>query len=258
MRDEAHPEASVYSQSMEIKESMPVVIAEAEKLGYHMRSAYISTKDKAEHSMNAAESSPDEYASDRIETAVDRGTHETLHQADKVGRWGVRTTKDNAIKAKDGVQKFKEKRAEQALKKQSAKSYSSPTGKGSIKTVEQTEKTVRQSEKSAGKKTIKTAEKGAVKTAQKSVKTAEKTAKTTIKTTQQAAKAAQKTAQATVKASQRAAQMAKATAKAVAAGVKAAVKATIAAVKAIISGTKALIAAIAAGGWIAVVVIIVI
>lgn len=34
LRDEAHPEASVYSQSMEIKESMPFVIAEAEKLGY--------------------------------------------------------------------------------------------------------------------------------------------------------------------------------------------------------------------------------
>ena len=39
---------------------------------------------------------------------------------------------------------------------------------------------------------------------------------------------------------------------------KAAVKATIAAVKAIIAGTKALIAAIAAGGWVAVVVILVI
>lgn len=33
---EEHPEASVYSQSMEIKESMPYVIAEAEKLGYHI------------------------------------------------------------------------------------------------------------------------------------------------------------------------------------------------------------------------------
>lgn len=36
LRDEAHTEASVYSQSIEIKESMPVVIAEAEKLGYHI------------------------------------------------------------------------------------------------------------------------------------------------------------------------------------------------------------------------------
>lgn len=36
LRDKAHPEASVYSQSMEIKESIPCVIAEAEKLGYHI------------------------------------------------------------------------------------------------------------------------------------------------------------------------------------------------------------------------------
>ena len=36
LRDETHPEASVYSQSKEIKESMPTVIAEAEKLGYHI------------------------------------------------------------------------------------------------------------------------------------------------------------------------------------------------------------------------------
>lgn len=49
-----------------------------------------------------------------------------------------------------------------------------------------------------------------------------------------------------------------ATAKATVAAIKAAVKATVAAVKAIIAGTKALIAAIATGGWVAVVVIIVI
>ena len=33
LRDEAHPEASVYSQSVEIRDSIPHVIAEAEKLG---------------------------------------------------------------------------------------------------------------------------------------------------------------------------------------------------------------------------------
>lgn len=117
---------------------------------------------------------------------------------------------------------------------------------------------MKQTARSSGKKAIKTAGKGSAKTAQKTVKTAEQTAKTSIKTTKQAAKAAQKTAQATAKAAQRAAQAAKATAKAVAAGIKTAVKATIATVKAIIAATKALIAAIAAGGWIAVVVIIVI
>ena len=39
---EEHPEASVYSQSMEIKESIPFVIAEAEKLGYHIDEMAIS------------------------------------------------------------------------------------------------------------------------------------------------------------------------------------------------------------------------
>ncbi len=37
-----HPEASVYSQSIEIKESMPSVISEAEKLGYHIDEMAIS------------------------------------------------------------------------------------------------------------------------------------------------------------------------------------------------------------------------
>ena len=136
-------------------------------------------------------------------------------------------------------------------------SVRTPRNKG-VKAVQETQKTVKQSARSSGRKTIKSVGKGSAKTAQKTVKTAEQTAKTSIKTTKQAAKAAQKTAQATAKAAQRAAQAAKATAKAVATGIKVAVKATIAAVKAIIAATKALIAAIAAGGWIAVVVIIVI
>ena len=119
------------------------------------------------------------------------------------------------------------------------------------------EKTVKQSVSSSGKKTIKLAEKEVAKTTQKSVKTAEQTAKTAIKTSQQAAKAAQKTAEATVKASQKAAAAAKAPANATVATVKAAANATVAAVKAIIAAVKSLVAAIAAGGWVAVVVIII-
>ena len=42
LRNEAHPEASVYSQSMEIKESVPVVIAEAKRLGYPINEMAIS------------------------------------------------------------------------------------------------------------------------------------------------------------------------------------------------------------------------
>lgn len=42
LHDEAHPEASVYSQSMEIKNSIPAVVEEAKKLGYNLDSMAIS------------------------------------------------------------------------------------------------------------------------------------------------------------------------------------------------------------------------
>ena len=215
-----------------------------------MRSAYVQTKEKAEHATRPDEHNAEEYASDRVEGGVDRITHEAAHQFDKQGRKGLEETKRNVSKARDGVQKFREKRTAESMKRQTVRT----SGNKTIKAVEQTEKTIKQSARSAGKKTIKTAGKGTAKAAQRSVKTT----KTAIKTTQQAAKAAQKTAQATVKATQRAAQAAKAAAKATVAGVKAAVKATIAAVKAIIAATKALVAAIAAGGWVAVMMILVV
>ncbi len=229
-----------------------------------MRSAYIQTKEKAEHSTHAQENSAEEYASDRIEGGINRASHEAAYQFDNQGRKGVEATKQNISKAKDGIQRFKEKRAENSIRRQSAQNgavRNSPiraAGNKSAKAAEQTQKTVKQSARSAGQKTVKTVSRGSAKTAQKTVKTAEQTAKTTIKTTKQAAKAAERTARASAKAAQKAAQAAKVTAKAVVTGIKAAVKATVAAVKAIIAATKALIAAIAAGGWIAVVVIIVI
>lgn len=42
-----------------------------------MRRAYIQTKEKAEHSTHAAESNPEEYASDRIESGAQNIVHET-------------------------------------------------------------------------------------------------------------------------------------------------------------------------------------
>lgn len=118
--------------------------------------------------------------------------------------------------------------------------------------------------KNTAAKAVKGKPQKAVKTASRSMKSVKnsakgiKTAQRSAKTAQQAAKTAQKTAQATAKAAQKAAQAAKATAKATIAGVKAAVRVTIAAVKATIAAVKGLIAAIAAGGWVAVVIILLI
>ena len=216
-----------------------------------MKDAYVRTKDKAEHSVFAAESSPEEYAADRTLTGTETAVHEVAHGLDKVGRKGVKTTKENISKAKDYFQRRKadlpKKQTKDAMRRVRR---SADTTQKAIKTVDRSGKTIKQTAKSTGK--------AAVKTTQKSIKTAEQTSRTAIKTTQAAAKTAQKTAQATAKAAKTAAQTARAAAKATAAGIKAAVKATAAAVKAIVAGTKALIAAIAAGGWIAVVVIIVI
>ena len=219
-----------------------------------MKKAYVMTKDKAEHSTNASENSAEEYASDKIEAATDRTVHETAYRADKVGRWGVRETRQNYQKAKTGIENFKTKRAEKQLQKQSV----NPVGKQSIRTLEHTEKTIKQSARSAGNTTVKTVSKGATNTVQRSVKTAEQTAKTSIKTTKEAAIIAQKTAKTTAKATQKAAQTAKKAAKATADTVKATAKATVATVKAIIAGTKALISALIAGGWIAVVIILIV
>lgn len=216
-----------------------------------MKDAYVRTKDKAEHGVFAAESSPEEYAADRTLTGTETAAHEAAHGLDKAGRKGVKTTKENISKAKDYFQRRKtdlpKKQAKDAMRR--VRRSADATQK-TIKTVDRSGKTIKQTAKSTGK--------AAVKTTQKTIKTAEQTVRTTVKTTQAAAKTAQKTARATAKAAKTAAQTARAAAKATAAGIKAAVKATAAAVKAIIAGTKALIAAIAAGGWIAVVVIIVI
>ena len=216
-----------------------------------MKSAYIRTKDKADHSLYSAEGSPDEYAADRVSGGTETAARETVRQLDKFGRKGVKDTKENISKAKDH---FQQKKAnfpkKQAQKSMQRVRRSAEPAKQSIKTVEHSGKTIKQTAKSTGE--------AAVKTTQKTVKTAERTARTTIKTAHQTAKTAQKTAQATAKGAKAAAQAARAAAKATVAGIKAAVKATVAAVKAIIAGTKALIAAIAAGGWVAAIVIIVI
>ena len=235
-----------------------------------MKSAYVQTKDSAEHSVEAEEHNAAEYASDRMESGTKRTVEEAAHQTKKAVRKGADKVKDKVERriedriknrventAKDTAQRASEDMAKKSAEK-SARAANS-AGRRSIRTVEQSaSKSIRQSARSAGKATIKTAQKGTVKTAKTSIKTAEKTSKAAIKTSKYAAKAAQKTAKATAKAAQKAAQAAKAAAKAAIKAAKAAVQLLIKIIKAIIAAIKALASAIAAGGWVAVVIIIVI
>ena len=246
-------------KTREIAEGTVKAIDKSAVAAERMKSAYIRTKDKAEHSVYSAEGSPDEYAADRISGGADSITREAIGQFDKQGRKGVKTTKENISKVKEHFGQKPADIPKKQARQRAAKGVrrSADTAKQSIKTVERSGKTIKQTAKSTGRATVKTA-KGSVKTAQKTVKTAERTARTTIKTAQQTAKAAQKTAQATARAARAAAHAARAAAKVAAVTAKAVAKAIALTVKAAIAGVKALIAAIAAGGWIAVVVIIII
>ena len=247
-----------------------------------MKEAYIRTKDKAERGMYAEESSPSEYASDRLSAGVDNVTREAVHQFDKLGRKGVQTTRENISTVKEKIQKRKaaaeqpKKQAEKQAVRQAGRPSARWSGRQTADTVSEPAKTVRQERGTIktlnrGKKNIKTMDrgrktikqasstaKGTVKTTTKSIKTAEQTARASIKTTQQAAKAAQRTAQTTARAARVTAHAARTAAVATANAIKTAAKATAAAVKAIIAATKALVAAIVAGGWVVVLIIVVI
>lgn len=242
------PDIKVKSENKAIK-----AIDKAATISERMKTGAIKTKEKADNGyyQDTSHDTPEEYATDDATQKAKIAVRDTAYYTKKAVKKGT----------KKAVDKFRQNRAKKynAKPESTELSVRSTPNPSSTRTIQNprlkapAEKTIKTTSK-----TIKQTGKGTIKTAQKSVKTAEKTSKAAIKTTQQAAKAAQKTAQASVKAAQRAAQAARATAKAAAATAKAAVKATIAAVKAIIAGTKALIAAIAAGGWVAVVVIIVI
>lgn len=190
----------------------------------------------------------------------------------------VRDIKDKGVKTinkavvqterfKDTIVRTKEKAEETASSDTNANEYAS--NKIRFATNRAVDESVYQFNKQGQKSLMKTKEnyqKSKIKIkafknklqTKKNAKNTIKNSKTAIKTSKQVAKNTQKVAKESVKASQRAMKLARETAKRTAQGIKVAVKATISAVKAIIAGTKALISAIIAGGWVAVVVIIVI
>lgn len=180
----------------------------------------VSTKEKInDNTQNKNEENNIEYGSNQITGASSIIASAVATKFNKYGKKSFEETKDNIIKSKVKIKEFKDKRLAKRMEKQAIKN-----SKGTIKT---------------GKNTI-------------------KNGKTAVKTSKEVAIKSQKVAKESIKASKKAMQMAKETAKATAKGIKLAIKATISAIKGIIAGTKALIAAIVAGGWIAVVIILVV
>lgn len=164
----------------------------------------VKTKEKAENSQDQ-DTTVNDLNSERLKNINNIVASEGSYKFNKYRKNSINETNQNIRKAKLQINKFKERREINRLKKESIKS-----------------------------------------------------SKTSIKTSKSVVKNTKKIQQESIKASQRAMKLAKDSAKATIKGVKVAVKVTISSIKAIIASTKALVSALIAGGWVAVVIVIVI
>lgn len=258
------------------------VLDKAAVASERMKTALIRSKDQMQNLMDDGQVSPSEYAEDKLryaaEDVADRVGHDVSSGAKKAVNKGKEAYREHREekriqKNEERVRKYEEELRRSAQTSTPQQNAARDTAKKNvetqrtnirikrnqtIKTAERTEHTIKQSARSAGKQTVKAGAKGTVKSTEKAVKTAEKTSKAAIKTAEATAKATQKAAEATAKAAQKAAEIARQTAILAYKAAVAAAKAIAAAVKAIIAAVEKLIAAIAAGGWVAVVVVVVI
>ena len=271
-------------KTREVKHDIKALDKTAE-MAKSMKKAAVRTKDQIQNLTDDGQITPEEYAEDNLRYAAEDTASEAGHQTkkaaqktknkveDKIHRHHekkqqeklekkVQEARKNSSarqtgKAHETVQNAKVKQREYGVKQHEARVRSLHQKKQTVKTSDASRKAIRQTAKSTGKATTKTVN-STVKATRRTVKTAEQTSRTAIKTTKAAAKTAEKTAKASVKAAKAAAAAAK---KAAVAAYKAAVvvtKAIVSAVKAIIAGIKGLIAMLAAGGWMAVVAILII
>lgn len=210
--------------------------------GERVKNAYIRTRENAKQSVSPGEGSVESEAAEQLAGGIKAVGRRAVHPLGQQSQKAVKSAQKHFSAMRE--QKRRTETVREAVRRfQKPASFPSDVP---VKPPMQTlrwelaaRKTVAGSGKHIKQKAMSTSD-AAIKTAVRRIKTAQRSVKNAGQTIQTTAKTAQKTAQA-----------AKATAKAVATGIKATVKATIAAVKAII-------AAIAAGGWVAVVVIIVI
>lgn len=190
----------------------------------------ITTKEKInELTIDDENNSGEEYAGRKVQNDISYVGRKGIEKGNEYGKKSLRETQQNFVKGKQKLNTFKSQIKEKRNK--------------NIKNVVNNTS-----------KTIKNGKKQAIKSAKSSTKLAGKS----IKTAERVAKNSQKVAKESVKATQRAIKITKHATKVTAKAIKTTIKATIKAIKTIIAGVKSLISIIVAGGWIAVVIILVI
>ena len=274
------------------------VFDKSANLSDRMKDSYIRTKQSAERSYYAEENSPEEYASDKVTETSEAIGYEAVYQFDEHGRKGFEATKENIIEAKEHFEHRDNPRAHSAsygsetkedrqytggpfhktqydspksnpqeqareyavkqAKKRTEKVYEQRTAESignTIRTRESTEASANITKNGIKTKSnVASTSKTAMKGGKATIKTAEQTSKATIKTVKTTATASHTV----VKAPQTIVQGTKKTVNAIYTAGKAVFVAGKSMVKGIIAATRALIAAIAAGGWVAVMIIVII
>ena len=245
------------------------------------RKSLIESKEKVKEAAERRQlqdESPEQYAENRIEQTAEEAVHRAGDEAFYQGRRIIQKA-EKAKRSKDIFEQQGTPPSRSTTNGGMAQQSSAAATRGSTanqtnayragrerviqnaRSLRQTARSTRYTAKpaqtaertaSTARKAVKTSARTAVKTSQQSVKVAKHTVKTTekaaIKTAEVSAKLSQKAAQAAVKAAQTAAKAAKA----------AAAKAIAAIIKWIVAAVKALVAAIAAGGWVAVVIVVIV
>ena len=190
----------------------------------NLKNNIVTTKEKInEITINDKNNTAEDYASNVIQNDISYVTRKGAIKIGEIGKKSLKETHQNYLKGKEKVEILKSK----------------------IKQKNLTEKT---------SKTIKTGTKQSIKTTKKSFSLAKKG----IKTTEQVAKNTTKIAKESLKLSQRAARVSKIVVQNTIRATKAVIKVTIATIKAIIAAAKGINSAIIAGGWVAVIIILVI
>lgn len=207
-----------------------------------------------------------QYAENHIERSVESTVREVGYQGKRLVRGAVRRVK-NRVRNKAVNSGSRQQTAptaqstQQCYRVQTIRGWQATRARRTTEAVRETERirqTARQTTQTAktAQRTVKASGK-AIKTGSKGIKAASNGIKTRARTAKATAKATVKTAQATARASARLAQAAKAAVKAAVTAAKALAKAAAAAAKAIAAAVKGLIAAIAAGGWVVLIIILV-
>ncbi len=248
-----------------------------------MKGAYIRTRDSAEQTQVKEQGNPVGYAEDQVMEKGERAARGTVQQAGKQGEKVIHAVRERG-RAKNEAEAFREKNGEPSAssfssgtektyqpKEQMKNRTGAQTGrtageqagkkgaqirelpKQTVKTIDRGEKTIKTVNAS-----VKTSGKAAVKGTGRTIKTAERTGRSAVRTTEMAARTAGQGARAAVLTTQRTAVAARQAAIAAAKAAKVTAKAVAAAVKAVIAATKALVSAILAGGWIVVLIFVIV